>query len=156
MKKILKNPWVVGIGVALILYYLGIGGNSHTVEVKGNVTGSIVAPSGGNNTINNNNFPATYIATSTISSQPDGKYIAIVKVSSNEGIRPAYLCVNIKSDVPANPYGKPAIKNDGQLIAATNVSLNLACISDPSSHISAYFILNTKPSYFEATVTSTN
>ena len=94
--------------------------------------------------------PAQFTATSTISERSDGKYIAMVKVTANkDDNHPNYLCVIIKTDVQIGPLSKLAIQNDGIGTGSIQSGNNYACIENPSSHITAYFLLQNFPNLFD-------
>lgn len=101
------------------------------------------------------NSPAQFSASTSFSLRDDGKYLAIINVTADKETNlPNYLCVIIKTNVKTQPL-RPAIVNDGIPMAAINGDNNYACISDPSPNITARFLLESYPNFFDVSTSIT-
>lgn len=149
--KLSKNQWIAIIGIlaTLVAGFLGyqylvkisVSGNDNAIAVGDNARATIVKVV---------NPLATFTSTHTFKQNSDGSYLVTINaVANNDYNLQNLLCVSINTNVKSNPAGRVSIKNNDSNLAQIMQSSTYTCLQQPSSHVTAYFWLESKPTVFE-------
>ena len=153
--KYIVWPLVVGI----VVLFLSLVAES----IKANKTSSTETNTAVNTGVNTGiiagkvevDTPATFTASTSITSLGSGNYLAIVKMEANKATHlPNNLCVNVETNVQVTPYERVSISNDDKSVGVISVDGNNECIENPSAHVTARFELKGKPGFFKVATVS--